>query len=139
MSGPLVGPSSASGPGALELLAHCRTLVNSDDWALSFWWGRGAAVLARQAIELSLDEFWAQRAMPMMIASTRAQFLGLRLYYCDLATTSDGYVTWALLSRACHHHPYELQPTRDEVLGWVEAAERFYHVLQAGSHDVVEC
>jgi len=126
-----------SAPGALEMLALCRTLVNSDDWALSFWWGRGAAVLARQAVELSLDEFWAQRAMPMMLASARGQFLALRLYYEDPAATSDGYVTWSLLSRACHHHPYELQPTRDEVLGWVEAAERFYHVLQTGSHDIV--
>ena len=83
-----------SAPGALEMLALCRTLVNSDDWALSFWWGRGAAVLARQAVELSLDEFWAQRAMPMMLASARGQFLALRLYYEDPAATSDGYVTW---------------------------------------------
>lgn len=126
-----------TGHGALDLLALCRTLVASDDWAHAFWWGRGGAVLARQAIELSLEEFWAQRAMPMMLASGRGQFLGLRLYFSDPDATTEGYVTWALLSRACHHHPYELQPTRDEVLAWVEAAERFHLLLQGASHDIV--
>ena len=74
--------------------------------------------------------------MPMMLASSRGQFLALRLYFRDPAVTTEGYVTWALLSRACHHHPYELQPTRDEVLAWVEAAERFHALLQ-GAGDVI--
>ena len=121
-----------------ELLALCRTLVNSHDWALSFWWGRGAAMLARQSIELSLDEFWAQRSMPMLDASARGQFAALRLYCKEPAAMAEGYVAWSLLSRACHHHPYELQPTRDEVLAWIEAAERFHALLQAAPHEFVE-
>lgn len=122
--------------GPAHLLAMCRTLVDSQDWALSFWGGRGGAALARQAIELSLEEFWAIRSMPMRYASSRGQFLALRLYFPDPLVTTEGYVTWALLSRACHHHPYELQPTRDEVLAWVEAAERFHGLLQ-GASDVI--
>lgn len=122
---------------APELLALCRTLVDSDDWATAFWWGRGAAVLARQAVELSLDEFWAQRAMPMVDATARGQFLALRLYLEEPSVAAEGHATWSLLSRACHHHPYDLQPSRDEVLGWIEAAERFHERLQHASHDIV--
>ncbi|MCC6163792.1 MAG: hypothetical protein IT182_10650 [Acidobacteria bacterium] len=120
---------------ATALLAHSRTLVDSDDWALAYWWGRGAAVLARQAIELSLDEFWMRRARSMVDASARGQFLALRLYV-DVGAASEGYVTWCLLSRACHHHPYELQPTREEVVRWIEATERFLGVLRSAGHDL---
>lgn len=123
--------------GVAELLALCRTLVHSDDWALSYWWGRAAAVLARQAIEMTLDEFWAQRSMPMVDAPARGQFLALRLYFADQQVTTEGYVTWSLLSRACHHHPYELQPTRDEVLGWIDAADCFHQLLQGAAHDPI--
>lgn len=123
--------------GAPQLLAMCRTLVDSNDWATAFWWGRAAAVLARQAVELSLDEFWAQRSMPMIDASARGQFLALRLYLADEAMAAEGHATWSLLSRACHHHPYDLQPSRDEVLGWIDAAERFHAALQAAGHDIL--
>jgi hypothetical protein len=124
-------------PGAPQLLKLCRTLLDTDDWAASYWWGRAAAVLARQAVELSLAEFWAQRSMPMIDASARGQFLALRLYLQDDDATSEGHATWSLLSRACHHHPYDLQPSRDEVLGWIEAAERFHTLLQSAGHDIV--
>lgn len=123
--------------GAPQLLAMCRTLVDSNDWATAFWWGRAAAVLARQAVELSLDEFWAQRSMPMIDASARGQFLALRLYLADEAMAAEGHATWSLLSRACHHHPYDLQPSRDEVLGWIDAAERFHAALQTAGHDIL--
>ena len=123
--------------GAPELLALCRTLVGTDDWATSYWWGRAAAVLARQAVELSLEEFWSQRSLPMRHASARGQFLALRLYVLDDRGRSEGHATWSLLSRACHHHPYDLQPSRDEVLGWIEAAERFHALLQSAGHEIV--
>lgn len=123
--------------GAPELLALCRVLVNSNDWATAFWWGRAAAVLARQAVELSLDEFWAQRSIPMVDATARGQFLALRLYLVDEDMAAEGHATWSLLSRACHHHPYDLQPSRDEVLGWIDAAERFHTLLQAAGHDIL--
>ena len=30
-----------------------------------------------------------------------------------------------LLSRACHHHPYELAPTAGELATWIEVVEEF--------------
>ena len=127
-----------STPGAGELFAMCRVLLDGNDWGTAFWWGRAAAVLARQAVELSLDEFWAQRSLPMLESTARGQFLALRLYLADDGLAADGHATWSLLSRACHHHPYDLQPSRDEVLGWIDAAERFHGVLQSASHDIRE-
>ena len=50
---------------------------------------------------------------------------------------AEGHATWSLLSRACHHHPYDLQPSRDEVLAWIDAAERFHALLQTAGHDIV--
>jgi hypothetical protein len=128
----------SAAPGAGELFAMCRTLLDGNDWGTAFWWGRAAAVLARQAVELSLDEFWAQRSPPMLESSARGQFLALRLYLPDEDMAAEGHATWSLLSRACHHHPYDLQPTRDEVLGWIVAAERFHGVLAAAGHDIRE-
>jgi hypothetical protein len=33
--------------------------------------------------------------------------------------------TWGALSRACHHHPYELSPTAGELVTWIEMVEEF--------------
>ena len=33
--------------------------------------------------------------------------------------------TWGALSRACHHHPYELAPTAAELARWIEVVEEF--------------
>jgi hypothetical protein len=42
----------------------------------------------------------------------RAQLVCLREYSpADDASTASAFEqTWAILSRACHHHPYELTP-----------------------------
>jgi hypothetical protein len=120
-----------------ELLTLSRTLVSSDNWATSYWWGRGSAVLARQAVELALEEFWDARAPDMREASGRGQFLAVRLYLNDETQAAEGHATWSRLSRACHHHPYDLQPSRDEVVAWIDAAERFHAVLQSARHEPI--
>jgi hypothetical protein len=30
---------------------------------------------------------------------------------------------WAALSHACHHHPYELSPTAEELERWMDTVE----------------
>jgi hypothetical protein len=107
------------------LLDASGYLLTRDDWALSHWWARGAALLARQAIEAMLEEYWQMQSPPMAQASLRAQFLALHVYVPDADLIRAGHVTWSLLSRACHYHPYDLAPTADEVQGWVTAADAF--------------
>ena len=89
-----VGPDAArwatSGSESEQLLAACRVLLTHDDWALSHWWSRGAAHLARQAMEALLDEFWEVTAASMTRASTRAKFLALHLYVEDASLVRDG-------------------------------------------------
>ena len=116
-----------------RLLTTCRTLLTRDDWAMSHWWARGAAHLARQAIESCLDDFWAAYAPPLAGASQRARFLGLHAYVDDWALVRSGHTTWSQLSRACHHHAYELAPTVDELHGWVDAAQRFCDDVRAAA------
>lgn len=114
-----------------QLLVACRVLLTRDDWALSHWWSRGAAHLARQAMEALLDEFWDMEVASMTRAPTRAKFLALHVYVHDTSLVRDGYATWSRLSRACHHHPYDLAPTIGEVQGLVAAAGAFCDGLRA--------
>lgn len=113
------------------LLDTCRFLLTHDDWMLSHWGARGAAHLARQAIEEILEHYWDMQAPAVAGTSMRAMFLALHAFVDDAGGIADGYATWCRLSRACHHHPYDLAPTSAEVQQWVEAASRFCERLAA--------
>lgn len=41
--------------------------------------------------------------------------------------------TRVVLSRACHHHPYELSPTADELVSWVEDTHRVVNACKETS------
>jgi len=122
-------PDSLTAPAAI--LESARTLVESTDWSSAFWWCRGAALLARQSLELSLKQFWEMHQPGMERASMRAQFLALHDLKVDRRTIADGHIAWDSLSRACHHHPYELSPTREEVVNWIATVGRFHEQLVA--------
>ncbi len=88
-------------------------------------WSRTAAVLGRQAIEAALRDYWNLRQPGLEGCSGRAQLLCLVAYLRDqeLARATAG--AWSDLSRACHHHPYELSPTAGELHGWLDTARAF--------------
>ena len=111
------------------LIATGRRFIDTDAWHLSYWWSRAAAMMARQAMELSLEQFWSAHAPGARQASGRAQFLALHALDVPAAVVAEGHVTWSALSRACHHHPYDLSPTRNELAGWLDAVERFHKAL----------
>lgn len=120
---------------SVRLLRACETLLSHDAWALSHWWARGAAHLARQAMESLLDEYWTMQRPAVAGVPVRARFLGLHAFTADAEAIHDGYSTWSQLSRACHYHPYELAPTRAEVHAWVNDASRFCTWLRALGRD----
>ncbi len=37
---------------------------------------------------------------------------------------------WSALSRACHHHPYEIDPTAEELRGWIKVADRLTEAVE---------
>jgi len=123
---------------ACDLLAEARGLLAGDGGRredgrrggpLAGTWPRAVALLGRQALEQALDDFWRQRARGVEQASTHAQLLCLSTYLDDAEVVSSVRYAWHGLSRACHHHVYELPPTAEELQALLEAVERFTRPL----------
>ena len=110
--------------GHVEVVAAARNLMERTDSATAGLWPRATALLARQAIESALDDFWRVRAPGMEHCSMKAQLLCLPHYLGDEELAERVSYAWAGLSRACHQHPYELPPTSSELLGWLGVVEQ---------------
>lgn len=107
-----------------ELLDAARTMVRHPPRSGSAGlWSRAAALLARQALEAELDQLWAGTRPGIEQASTRCQLLCLPAFLPDRRLAGRAAHAWAALTRACHHHPYELPPTAEELDGWLDAVE----------------
>ncbi|WP_433287804.1 hypothetical protein ACQPZQ_34310 [Pseudonocardia sp. CA-142604] len=86
-------------------------------------WPRWGVWLIRLAIEHELDALWARRSPTGMTRSRRSQLLALGVVV-DSDTQHRVTELWNTLSRAAHHHHYELAPTAAEVRGWLREARR---------------
>lgn len=87
-------------------------------------WPRAAALLARQALETALDEFWRTKGLALDGCGTRPQLLCLR-EYVGAEMAGRVHEAWARLTHACHHHPYELAPTAADLAAPCEAIRAF--------------
>ena len=108
---------------APELLSQARALLGLASPATRGLWPRAAALLARQALEGALDDYWQARRLPIgREVSRRAQFICLREYARahEKELAARLHHAWTALSQACHHHGYELAPTAGELQGWME-------------------
>lgn len=109
-----------TGPTPSELLRVAEILLFEKTEASAGRWPRAVAILCRQALEGALDDFWRAKAPGVETASERAQLLCVRTYLsAGLAARAEH--TWTALSRACHHHAYELAPTALELAGWLRS------------------
>jgi hypothetical protein len=106
-----------------DVVIAARNLMERIDPATAGLWPRATALLARQALEAALDDFWKVRAPGMEQCSMRAQLLCLPHYLGDEELAERVSYAWAGLSGACHQHPYELPPTSVELLGWLGTVE----------------
>src|SRR5688500_8649034 len=95
-------------PGELRALADL--LLTEPPDSMAGRWPRAVAILGRQALELSVERLWLRVAPGLGHASFRAQLLCLPTFV-DRSVAVSASVAWAELSRACHHHAYELPPT----------------------------
>jgi hypothetical protein len=114
----------------LELIRAARDLLLYSDPETAGLWPRAAALLARQALETGLDEFWMTQAPGVEDVSARAQLLCLPTYM-DPRTARKADHAWEALSRACHHHPYELAPTAAELSAWIEDVDKVLEQVSA--------
>lgn len=103
---------------ARELLAHVDDLLTRASSSTAGLWPRAAALLTRQALEVAMKTYWSATAPGVETCSTRAQLLCLGRYLGDEPLAHRAHAVWAALSNACHHHAYELAPTREELDGW---------------------
>lgn len=115
-----------------DVVTAARNLMERIDPATAGLWPRATALLARQALEGALDDFWNVRAPGMEHCSARAQLLCLSYYLGDEELAERVSYAWAGLSRACHQHPYELSPTSSELLGWLGTVEQLVAHVKSG-------
>lgn len=112
-----------------ELLDHARRLI-AGSGGPSGVWPRAAALLARQALEDALDRLWTVVHPAMKQSSRRTQMICLGMLLKDEALIADVRAVWSSLSRACHHHHYELAPTAPELEGWIQQTEHLLTALE---------
>ncbi len=94
-----------------DQLLHNPDLIEDGAWPRACTW------LIRLALEHALDDFWQRRRPEVVDVSRRAQLLALtRTVDADLGRRCTQL--WHALSRAAHHHAYELSPTSAELRGW---------------------
>jgi hypothetical protein len=93
-----------------QLAERAREVLGWAEETTAGLWQRAAALLARQALEAAVGSALASRAPGTELCSARAQLLCLPSYVSTEAGLEAGYL-WSVLSRACHQHAYELDPT----------------------------
>lgn len=78
-------------------------------------WPRACAWLLRLALEAAMDDYWLRVKPEISALRARSpQFLVLHRYAGRQIAARAGYAWWAL-SRAGHHHCYELGLTATEL------------------------
>lgn len=102
---------------AFRRLAVADRILKQPELVEDGAWPRACTWLIRLALEHGLDDFWAEREPRVGRVSRRAQLLTLtRTIDSDLGRR--GTELWHALSRAAHHHAYELAPTGAEIRTW---------------------
>ena len=106
-----------------DLLSMARQLLARASPETVGLWPRAAALLGRQALERSIDDYWTARQIPLASLPTLQQLICLREYHAEPELAGRVHHAWNALSRACHHHPYDLPPSAGELQGWLETVE----------------
>ena len=102
-----------------ELIEMADGLLRRADPATAGLWPRASALLGLQALEASLERLWQRETLEFQGCSMRTQLICLRSYLEDAPLAARAGHAWSALSRACHHHAYELAPTSIELSSWL--------------------
>ena len=121
-----------------SLLDAASRLLGRAEPGTAGLWPRASALLGLQALEATLRRLWQRRALDLRGCTVRTQLICLRSYLEDAALAARAGHAWSALSRASHHHPYELAPTSAELESWLSAvgelAERVEGSAAAHGH-----
>lgn len=116
------------------LLSAARDLVHIDDPETAGLWPRAAALPDCQALEAAMASLWERSAPGLEAATLRCQLLCLADFLRDPALAGRVHLTWEGLTRACHLRVYELAPTAQELLGWLETVWDLAEVVAASEN-----
>jgi len=105
------------------VLSLAREMLGRVDPDTAGLWPRASALLACRALEATVNRLWERRTLDLQGRSMRVQLICLRTYLGDADLAARAGHAWSALSRACHHHPYELAPTAAELRGWLSVVE----------------
>jgi hypothetical protein len=109
-----------------ELLAAAREILSGAAAQGVAERSRIAALLARQALERRLIEFWnANPATAGLGRSSGRSQLTCLPAFLDAALAHEVSYAWAALSNACHYHSYDLSPTPAELTSLINTVARF--------------
>lgn len=115
--------------GVDRRLAVADRLLREPELVEAAVWPRACTWLIRIAVEHAVDGYWARTIPAVATTNRRAQFVVLRHREPDVGPAAEEL--WSRLSRAAHHHAYELAPTASELRTWHGEAERVAAVLGA--------
>ena len=115
-----------------ELLREAGSLLRRGDPATAGLWPRASALLALEALETALFRLWEHRAIDLRGCSMRTQLICLRSYLEDARLAARAGHAWSALSRACHHHAYELASTSGELDSWFRVVSELVEWVEEG-------
>ena len=112
-----------------EPLREARRLLDSPPSTQPGLWERAAILLARQALEEALDDFWRARSPDLLHASMRAQLLCLGEIMRNHHDAAQVAQLWGALSDACHFSAVQPTPAAAQVHAWLNDTQRLCALL----------
>ncbi|WP_327109875.1 hypothetical protein OHB12_18660 [Nocardia sp. NBC_01730] len=123
--GPGRGPKNgsrrlpANRPSVAERLDTVDRLLAGSVTDAGGLWSRATVWILRIALEQCVDELWMRLAPALIRCPMRAQLIALRAF-AGPEVAARVAALWAALSRAAHHHDYELAPSVTDLRRWRE-------------------
>ena len=111
-----------------QLLDEADHLLTTADPGTRACWPRACAWLIRLALEKALDQYWTSVLPEAVLCGMRPQLL-LLSSYAGGSIAERARASWTGLSRAGHHHAYELAPTAAELRGWLATVSQLINDL----------
>jgi len=112
-----------------ELLDVAKQLMTRRRPSMRRSWQRGCACLIRSACEEALRAYWKHTAPSVGGRPMRHQLLALATF-ADRKAATLARTAWHGLSRAMHHHAYELPPTAAELESWHQDVSELLSLLR---------
>lgn len=112
-----------------ELIDESRSMLDAPPSPHPGLWERAAILLARQALEEALDDFWRARSPDLRHASMRAQLLCLGPLMNNHHDAAQVAQLWGALSDACHFNALQPTPSAAQVHAWLADTRRLCRLL----------